>query len=250
MTIQINGPIIQDSQQRMYDYFKMPATSPSLVTSQLPSDDSDIDVEINSNGGYIDAGSSIYTALKAYKGKVTVKIVGMAASAASVIAMAGDKVLMSPTAQMMIHNVRNVSEGDYQEHTADAKALESMTKGMATAYVDKTGKPAEEIQQMMDRVTFMNAKEALENGFIDEIMFTDVPAESQLVASAGGLLSNDTLSMIQKEISNQEQTATPVFDFKALLERLDGIEAKLETQINNNEERTAENVNNSKPFVF
>lgn len=160
--------------------------------------------------------------------------------------MAGDKVLMSPTAQMMIHNVRNVSEGDYQEHAADAKALESMTKGMATAYVAKTGKSVEEIQQMMDKVTFMNANEALVNGFIDEIMFADVPAESQLVASAGGLLSNDTLSMIQKEMSGQEK---PVFDFKALLERLDNIENKLDTQ-NNNEERTVDNVNNSKPFVF
>lgn len=237
--IRVEGPIVNDGDKVVYDWYKMPATSPKSVADMLPEDNSDIDVEINSTGGLIDAGSSIYTALKAYKGKVTVKIVGMAASAASVIAMAGDKVLMSPTAQMMIHNVSNDTYGDYQEHASDAEILKSMTDGLATAYIDKTGKSAEEIHKMMDDVTYMNAQQALDNGFIDEIMFSDDNQSLPLTASVGGMLSQSTLEKLRAD-SNLENK----------IDALTSTVNELTKKLNNNEERTAENVNNSKPFVF
>ena len=106
MKINIKGPIVRDNEAWIYDYFEMESTSPKKIQSELDkANGQSIDVDINSGGGSVFAGSEIYTAIKSYKGDVTVRIVGLAASAASVIAMAGKKVMMSPTAQLMIHNV-------------------------------------------------------------------------------------------------------------------------------------------------
>ena len=102
-TIQIKGTIISNDERWIYDWFEWEATAPKDVI--LPETGEPIEVHINSGGGDVYAGSEIYTALRSYQGDVTVKIVGIAASAASVIAMAGDTVEISPTAQIMIHNV-------------------------------------------------------------------------------------------------------------------------------------------------
>lgn len=104
--INIKGAIVSNDHKDIYDFFGMDATSPNDVLTALDKAKSgDVEIHISSGGGDIWAGSEIYTALKEYEGNVTVKILGLAASAASVIAMAGDKVMMSPTAELMIHNV-------------------------------------------------------------------------------------------------------------------------------------------------
>jgi ATP-dependent protease ClpP protease subunit len=104
-TIKVNGAIIANNEKAAYEFYGVESTSPNDVISQLIDELEDIEVVISSGGGNVFAGSEIYTALKEHKGQVTVKIPSFAASSASIIAMGADKVLMSPTSQMMIHNV-------------------------------------------------------------------------------------------------------------------------------------------------
>ena len=124
-TINIKGTIVSDNAYRIYEWMGMEATSPKTVINSLPKSKEDIEVIINSGGGDVFAGSEIFTALKSYEGNVTAKIVGLAASAASFIAMGADKVLISPTAQMMIHNVSTSVSGDYRDFESATEALKS-----------------------------------------------------------------------------------------------------------------------------
>lgn len=144
--------------------------TPRAFRDELDSHDGDIVVWINSIGGDVFAGSAIYTALIEHHGKVTVKIDGIAASAASVIAMAGDKILMSPTATMMIHNPSTIAIGDSNEMKQAAKMLDEVRGGLVAAYVQKTGKSSEEILALMDDETWMNAESAVANGFADGLL--------------------------------------------------------------------------------
>ena len=202
--INIKGPIVSNSDAWIYEWFGIEATSPQKVNDALEkANGEDIEVEINSGGGSVFAGSEIYTALKSYKGDVIVKIVGLAASAASVIAMAGNKVMMSPTAQIMIHNVSSRAEGDYRdmEHTADV--LKNADNTIANAYRIKTGKTQEELLALMDKETWMTADKAKELGFVDEIMFEN---DSQLVASTdySGMLPPEVINKIRNTIKNPD----------------------------------------------
>lgn len=212
--INIKGPIVGNSEAWIYEWFGIEATSPQKVNDVLEkANGEDIEVEINSGGGSVFAGSEIYTALKSYKGNVIVKIVGLAASAASVIAMAGNKVMMSPTAQIMIHNVSSRAEGDYRdmEHTADV--LKNANNTIANAYRIKTGKTQEELLALMDKETWMTADKAKELGFVDEIMFEN---DSQLVASTdySGMLPPEVINKIRNTIKNpfnSQENGTDIF---------------------------------------
>ena len=200
--INIKGPIVSNSDAWIYEWFGIEVTSPGMVGKVLEeANGEDIEVEINSGGGSVFAGSEIYTAIKSYKGKKTAKIVGLAASAASVIAMAGDTVQMSPTAQMMIHNVSTWADGDYREMEHTAEVLKSANNTIANAYRLKTGKTQEELLSLMDDETWMTAEKAKELGFIDEIMFED---DLQLVASTdySGMLPPEVINKIRNTIKN------------------------------------------------
>lgn len=212
--INIKGPIVGNSEAWIYEWFGIEATSPNSVNKVIEeANGEDLEVEINSGGGSVFAGSEIYTALKDYKGYVTVKIVGLAASAASVIAMAGDKVMMSPTAQMMIHNVSTSTSGDYRDMEHSAEVLKSANNTIANAYRLKTGKTQEELLKLMDNETWMTAQKAKELGFIDEIMFDE---EQKLVASYGysGLLPPEVINKIRnmvKSPSDSIENRTDIF---------------------------------------
>lgn len=221
-TIEIKGAIVMNDYKEVYDWFGMENTSPSDVINQLPTDDSPVEIIINSGGGHVDAGNEIYARLKAYKGEVTTKTYSMAASAASIIAMSGDKVEISPTAQFMIHNVSGMSEGDFRAHAKESKVLEGYNKAIASAYTLKTGKSEEEILQMMNDETWMNAQQAVENGFADAVMFEN---KTQFVASNYSLLSNDAISkarMMMKEQPPQSSVDVQVTkaDFEAFKEEI------------------------------
>ena len=119
--INIKGVIIPNDHKWIYDWLEMDSTCPREVEKEVEkANGEDLEVIINSPGGDVFSGSEIYTLLKDYSGNVVVKIVGVAASAASIVAMAGKKVMRSPTAEMMIHNVRSTARGDYKimEHKA------------------------------------------------------------------------------------------------------------------------------------
>lgn len=198
--IEVKGDIISDRQQRFYDWLGIAGTSPSKVLGSLPKNKSDIEVVINSGGGDVFAGSEIYTTLKEYEGNVTVKVVGIAASAASVIAMAGDKVIISPTAQMMIHNVSvSYVSGDHRAMAHTAEVLRSANQSIANAYKAKTGKSDDELLALMDDETWFNAEKAVAEGFADEVMTfsKDTNTKNQLVASfSSPLLSEDAMEKL------------------------------------------------------
>lgn len=145
--------------------------TPKAFRAELEAGQGDIVVWINSPGGDCVAAAQIYNMLMDYKGNVTVKIDGIAASAASVIAMAGTKVLMSPTALMMIHNPLTVAIGDSEEMKKAMDMLAEVKESIINAYEIKTGLSRAKLSHFMDAETWMNAKKAIELGFADDLMF-------------------------------------------------------------------------------
>lgn len=146
----------------------------------------DVTVYINSPGGDVFAGAELYTALREHKGKVTVKVTGIAASAASVIAMAGDEVLMSPVAYMMIHDPWTYAAGNYREMEHQAQVLKEIGEGLIAAYTSKTGKSRDEITAMLAAETYMNAQRCVEEGFADGILYEtpETPADGAPLPSS------------------------------------------------------------------
>lgn len=194
MKINVKGAIVPNNDKWIYDMLEMDATSPKDVFDALPSTNEDVEVIINSGGGDVFSGSEIYTSLKEYPGNVNVKVVGVAASAASVIAMAGSKIEMSPTAQMMIHNASSIAVGDNREMQTAYNMLTSANKAIANAYIAKTGKSEQEITDLMNEETWFSADTAVEQGFADSKMFDE--SAPRLVATSGQMLSNDAVSRI------------------------------------------------------
>lgn len=194
MKINVKGAIVPNNDKWIYDMLEMDATSPKDVFDALSSTDEDVEVIINSGGGDVFSGSEIYTALKEHPSNVNVKVVGVAASAASVIAMAGSKIEMSPTAQMMIHNASSIAVGDNREMQTAYNMLTSANKAVANAYIVKTGKSEQEITDLMNEETWFSADTAVEQGFADSKMFDE--SAPRLVANSGQMLSNDAVSRI------------------------------------------------------
>lgn len=162
-TLFLNGTIAEDS------WFDDDVT-PQMFKEELMDGSGNITVWINSPGGDCVAASQIYNMLREYKGTVTVKIDGIAASAASVIAMAGDKVLMSPVSMMMIHNPMTVAFGDYGEMQRAIDMLSSVKDSIINAYEIKTGLSRVKLAHLMDAETWMDTNKAIELGFADEII--------------------------------------------------------------------------------
>ena len=162
-TLFLNGTIAEDS------WFDDDIT-PQLFKDELNAGSGDIIVWINSPGGDCVAAAQIYNMLTAYNGKVTVKIDGIAASAASVIAMAGDTVLVSPVSMLMIHNPATIAWGDHAEMQKAIDMLSEVKESIINAYVLKTGLSRARLSHLMDAETWMDANKAVELGFADDIM--------------------------------------------------------------------------------
>lgn len=162
-TLFLNGTIAEES------WFDDDVT-PQLFKDELNSGTGDITVWINSPGGDCVAAAQIYNMLSNYKGRVTVKIDGIAASAASVIAMAGDTVLVSPVSMLMIHNPATIAWGDHAEMQKAIDMLSEVKESIINAYVLKTGLSRPKLSHLMDAETWMDANKAVELGFADEIM--------------------------------------------------------------------------------
>lgn len=151
--------------------------TPKAFRDELNADTDDITVWINSPGGNVFAAAQIYTMLRDYPGKVTVKIDAIAASAASVIAMAGSKVLMSPVAMLMIHDPSTLAMGNTKDMEKAIATLNEVKESIINAYAAKTGLSHNRISKLMENETWMNAKKAVELGFADEILFEAVEPE-------------------------------------------------------------------------
>jgi len=159
-----NGPISEES------WFGDEIT-PALFRDELAKISGNLTVWLNSPGGDCLAASQIYTMLRNHKGKVTVKIDGIAASAASVVAMAGDETLISPTGYLMVHNPATIAMGNRADMEKAIDLLDEIKEGIINAYEEKSGLSRAKIAHMMDEDTWLNAKKALNLGFVDGILF-------------------------------------------------------------------------------
>lgn len=179
--IEIKGPIIDDMNGEFMSFLGDSSYSyPAKIKKELADASDDLIVEINSPGGYTAPAAEIYTALKAYKGNIEVHIVGEADSAASIIAMAGNKVLMSPMAMMMIHRAMSSADGNADDLASGKQALDELDQNIVNAYAVKTGKDEQDIYNLMSKTTWMNAKTAVQEGFADGIMEFDNTQQNQI----------------------------------------------------------------------
>ena len=165
-TLFLNGTIADES------WYNDDVT-PQLFKNDLYAESGDVTVWLNSPGGDCVAAAQIYNMLKEYPGNVTVKIDGIAASAASLIAMAGNEVLMSPVSMMMIHNPLTMAFGNADEMKKAAEMLDEVKDSIINAYELKTGLSRSKLSHLMDNETWMNAVKAVELGFADGILYRD-----------------------------------------------------------------------------
>ena len=165
--LRLEGPIDDES-------FWGDEVTPKAFREELNAGTEDITVWINSPGGNVFAAAEIYTMLRDYPGSVTVKIDAIAASAASVIAMAGSKVLMSPVAMLMIHDPSTIAMGNTKDMEKAIATLNEVKESIINAYAAKSGLSHNRISKLMENETWMNAKKAVELGFADEILFEAV----------------------------------------------------------------------------
>lgn len=164
-TLRLEGPIDEES-------FWGDEITPQMFRDELNAGEGDVTVWINSPGGNVFAAAEIYTMLKDYKGSITVKIDAIAASAASVVAMAGDTVQMSPVAMLMIHDPSTVAMGNIKDMEKAIEVLNEVKESIINAYASKSGLSHARIANLMSNETWMNAKKAVELGFADEILFS------------------------------------------------------------------------------
>ena len=195
--------------------------TPKLFREQLTAGQGDIVIYINSPGGDCVAASQIYTMLMEYKGNVTVKIDGIAASAASVIAMAGTEVLMAPTALLMVHNPLTVAIGDSEEMQKAIAMLDEVKESIINAYELKTGMSRAKLAHLMDAETWMNAQKAIELGFADGMLSRDtalpedIPLNSYQFSRRA--VTNSLLSKIPK--TEHKHPSEPLYQRLNLLKK-------------------------------
>jgi ATP-dependent Clp protease protease subunit len=204
-TLYLDGVIAEDS------WFDDDVT-PKAFKAELTAGEGDIVIWLNSPGGDCIAASQIYAMLMDYKGSVTVKIDGVAASAASVIAMAGTTVLMAPTALMMVHNPLTVAIGDSEEMKKAIAMLSEVKESIINAYEIKTGQSRTKLSHLMDAETWLNAKKAIELGFADDILEDEKKrnqTEDVTYAFSRRAVTNSLLDKVKPRLA-KENTGTPV----------------------------------------
>lgn len=220
-TLFLNGTIAEDS------WFDDDVT-PQQFKDELFAESGDVTIWINSPGGDCVAAAQIYNMLMDYKGSITVKIDGMAASAASVIAMAGTRVLMSPVSMMMIHNPATVAFGDTAEMQRAIEMLSEVKESIINAYEIKTGMSRAKLAHLMDAESWMNANKAVELGFADDILFRkseaeDVEQPQIAMMFEKAAVTNSLMNKIAKKCRIQKPTGpeTNERSVNSLMERLD-----------------------------
>ena len=198
--------------------------TPQMFRDELFAGSGPVTVWLNSPGGDCVAASQIYSMLMDYKGDVTIKIDGIAASAASVIAMAGTKVLMAPTALMMIHNPITMAYGNHDDMQKAIEMLDEVKESIINAYEIKTNLSRAKLSHLMDTETWMNANKAIELGFADDILedekkyISDIPAYAFSGRAAEISLMNKLTLRCKSE--KKEPVGTPISDLEKRLNLL------------------------------
>lgn len=191
--------------------------TPKIFRDELMSGEGDITVWINSPGGDCIAAAQIYNMLLEYKGNVTIKIDGIAASAASVVAMAGNKVIMSPVSMLMIHNPMTMAAGDTTEMKKAISMLTEVKESIINAYELKTGMSRDKIAKLMDAETWMDANKAVELGFADEILSRESSVKQSAMMYSENVVSRKLWNKMSAKYRPKEQGRTVA----ALLRSLD-----------------------------
>ena len=191
--------------------------TPKIFRDELMSGEGDITVWINSPGGDCIAAAQIYNMLLEYKGNVTIKIDGIAASAASVVAMAGNKVIMSPVSMLMIHNPMTIAAGDTTEMKKAISMLTEVKESIINAYELKTGMNRDKIAKLMDAETWMDANKAVELGFADEILSRESSVKPSAMMYSENVVSRKLWNKISAKYRPKDQGRTVA----ALLRSLD-----------------------------
>lgn len=196
--------------------------TPGFFRDELFSGEGDITIWLNSPGGDCVAASQIYAMLMDYKGNVTVKIDGIAASAASVVAMAGTKVLMAPTALMMVHNPLTVAIGDSEELQKAMEMLAEVKESIINAYQIKTNQSRAKISHWMDAETWMNANKAIELGFADGILEDEKrkPSEDVTFAFSRRAVTNSLLGKVMPKVIPKQTELQQGIPIESLKKRL------------------------------
>lgn len=213
--IDIKGDIVDNDTGEFFDYFGMSSVYPKKVQQAIENDeDEEIILDVASNGGDVFSASEIYTMLKSSGKNIVVNIQGLAASAASVISMSGNTVNISPTAQLMIHKASVIGAGNADDFEHEANVLNGIDESIASAYELKTGMKQEDLLQMMASETWLNAKEAVDKGFADNIMFSnDDNKEIVITNSINHIPSRQAINkfknLIAKEQLKNEKDSQP-----------------------------------------
>lgn len=196
MKLKVKGDIIVNDEKWIYDWIGWESCCPKDAEEAVAAcaEGEELEVEISSGGGDVIAGSEIYSILSGYKGPLTITVTGLAASAASVIAMAGHCEMVR-TALMMIHNTASVARGDYREMEHTAEVLRTANEAVRAAYRHKTGLDEKALSDMMDRETWITAEKAVEYGFADAV--AGDTAETRIAASFGNEIDGDKLARIR-----------------------------------------------------
>ena len=194
--------------------------TPQIFKNELMSGTGPLTLWINSPGGDVFAAAQIYNMLMDYKDDVTVNIDGIAASAASVIAMAGTTVNMSPVAMMMIHNPMTVAIGDSKEMEKAIAMLSEVKESILNAYEIKTSLSRVQLSHLMDAESWFNAKKALELGFADSILYEPAPHEDGAVQSMMFSRAAVTNQLLLKLADKKSQPKTPVSQLEKRLSLL------------------------------
>ena len=195
--------------------------TPRMFKDELLSGKGPVTVWINSPGGDCVAASQIYAMLMDYPGEVTVKVDGLAASAASVIAMAGTKVLMAPTAMLMIHNPMTAAFGDSTEMQKAIEMLTEVKESIINAYEIKTGLSRSKLARLMDEETWMNAKRAIELGFCDGLLESNNAAEPVVAfAFSRRACDNALYNKLTNAMPNTEEEGRSVEELKRINKKL------------------------------
>lgn len=249
-TINAVGPVVSNDEAWLYEFLEMEYISPKAFDDAMAIGE-DLVININSGGGDVFSGEEIYTKLCMYDQKVTINVVGLAASAASLIAMAGDQVNISTAGQIMIHNVSSIQNGDYHDMEKATDMLKKANVSLANAYTKKTGKSQEEILKAMDIETWLTAEDAIAEGFADQVIGEE-QKEIQLVASATPVLPKNAIQKIAqlKAENDQLRNAGPIVKVKVDDRLGDLIEEKMNKIINKQRSEKPKSNLGFSDFVF
>ncbi len=198
--------------------------TPKQFKTELYSSEGNVTVMLNSPGGDVFAASQIYTMLKEYPGNITVKIEGIAASAASVIAMAADEVYMSPVAMMMIHNPATVIFGEVSDLQSGIAMLSEVKESIINAYEEKTRLSRAKISHMMDAESWFNAWKAVELGFADKMLYTNEDSNTESPGAAFIFdkitVTNALVKKLPQEKTKNHDSSTPITQLEKRLSLL------------------------------